>query len=523
MKGSNICDDGQKKVLLLHFAGVKIQQLFDSLPEIEFPNGKGPLLNIIEYVPHMTDYEMALIKLNKFFQREKNYTFERHILRQMSQLSDEKIDRFVIRLQKQAKRCNFNDQEKENVKDQVISGCRSINLRRELLKKGCANLEEILRVANIFETVADQEKAFVIEQKTVCVSEEVNKIDVKTKSWNHRQSFESREIECNRCGFRGHKASAENCPAKGKLCNKCGGKDHFYRKCRSLKRVRNFNEKADCKDNVDSRNNSNVKRQKTENIDLITNVDNEYVFCITDCEVKNEIICKIGGIKIKIVVDSGSKFNLIDEKSWSDLKSKKVAVVNQRKGSDKIFKAYGGHLLIVIGVFEALIEVGNNNVSSDFYVIKGDGKCLLGRDTASLLGILKIDCDIQNIEEKLIEGEFNKIKDIAVEIPIKTDVKPVIQSYRRVPVALEEIVDKKIDELLKQGIIESVNGPSKWVSPLVIIPKRNDIRICVDMRRANEAVERENHPLPIMDDFLPHIRTGKFFSKLDIKNAFHQV
>lgn len=159
---------------------------------------------------------------------------------------------------------------------------------------------------------------------------------------------------------------------------------------------------------------------------------------------------------------------------------------------------------------------------ADFYVIKGDGKLLLGRDTAMTLGILKIDCDVHNIEEKPDE-ELSKIKDVVVEIPIKKEANPIMQSYRRVPVALEEAVDKKIEELLKQGIIEPVDGPSKWVSPVVIIPKENDVRICVDMRRANEAVERENHPLPTMEDFLPHIWKGKWFTKLDIKNAFHQV
>lgn len=34
---------------------------------------------------------------------------------------------------------------------------------------------------------------------------------------------------------------------------------------------------------------------------------------------------------------------------------------------------------------------------------------------------------------------------------------------------------------------------------------------------------RENHPLPTIEDFLPYIGRGKFFSKLDIENAFHQV
>lgn len=43
------------------------------------------------------------------------------------------------------------------------------------------------------------------------------------------------------------------------------------------------------------------------------------------------------------------------------------------------------------------------------------------------------------------------------------------------------------------------------------------------MKRANEAVIRENYPLPTMEDFLPHIGKGRVFTKLDVKDAFHQV
>lgn len=80
---------------------------------------------------------------------------------------------------------------------------------------------------------------------------------------------------------------------------------------------------------------------------------------------------------------------------------------------------------------------------------------------------------------------------------------------------LQAAVDEKIEELLEKGIIEKVNEPSPWISPVVPVLKTDDIRICIDMRRANEAVLRENHPLPTME--------AKLFTKLDIKNAFHQV
>ncbi|CAM1154209.1 Uncharacterised protein r2_g4246 [Pycnogonum litorale] len=73
-------------------------------------------------------------------------------------------------------------------------------------------------------------------------------------------------------------------------------------------------------------------------------------------------------------------------------------------------------------------------------------------------------------------------------------------------------------------IIEKVNGPSIWVSPVVVIPKVNgDIRLCVDMRRANVAVMRERFPIPTIDEVLQDLDGGKVFSKLDIKWAYHQI
>lgn len=58
--------------------------------------------------------------------------------------------------------------------------------------------------------------------------------------------------------------------------------------------------------------------------------------------------------------------------------------------------------------------------------------------------------------------------------------------------------------MLDKDIIEPVNGPSRWISSIVPIIKGNgEIRICIDMRRANEAILRENHPLPTMDYLLP--------------------
>ncbi|XP_030747091.1 uncharacterized protein K02A2.6-like [Sitophilus oryzae] len=220
-----------------------------------------------------------------------------------------------------------------------------------------------------------------------------------------------------------------------------------------------------------------------------------------------------------MLIDSGSKSNLITDKSWVYLKQNKVKIFNQVRNPDKVFLAYGSKTpLNIIGSFEAEIQVGQNIKVDTFYVIKGGTKNLIGKNTATALGILKIGFHINVIES------FPKFKNVIVDIPIDESVTPVVQPYRRIPVPLEAKVEAKLLELIESDIIEAVNEPSKWVSPIVPVLKENgEIRICIDMRRANKAIMRENHPLPTMDVLLPNFKNAKVFSRLDIRNAFHQL
>ena len=71
---------------------------------------------------------------------------------------------------------------------------------------------------------------------------------------------------------------------------------------------------------------------------------------------------------------------------------------------------------------------------------------------------------------------------------------------------------------MDRDIIEPVEGPTPWVSPVVVVPKPSaDIRLCVDMTKANEAIVRERNPIPTVDDILYQLNWSKVCSKLDLK------
>ena len=64
-----------------------------------------------------------------------------------------------------------------------------------------------------------------------------------------------------------------------------------------------------------------------------------------------------------------------------------------------------------------------------------------------------------------------------------------------------------------QRIIEKVEGRTPWISPLVVIPKANgDIRLCIDMRMPNRAIQRERHPTPTIDDLVDALNGATVFS-----------
>ena len=54
-------------------------------------------------------------------------------------------------------------------------------------------------------------------------------------------------------------------------------------------------------------------------------------------------------------------------------------------------------------------------------------------------------------------------------------------------------------------------------------PGKDDVRICVDMRCANEAIQREKIPIPTVDEVLEELNGSTVFSKLDMNMGFHQI
>ena len=85
-------------------------------------------------------------------------------------------------------------------------------------------------------------------------------------------------------------------------------------------------------------------------------------------------------------------------------------------------------------------------------------------------------------------------------------------------------MEKELKRLEDLDIIEKAEGPTPWVSPLVVVPKKNgEVRLCVDMREANKAVKRVKHLMPTIDELITDLNGSTVFSTLDLASAYHQL
>ena len=95
---------------------------------------------------------------------------------------------------------------------------------------------------------------------------------------------------------------------------------------------------------------------------------------------------------------------------------------------------------------------------------------------------------------------------------LKPDHKPARHAPRKVPVHLETAFKEEIKSLVKQGILEEVKEHTDWVNSYVIVEKgtgnhhspshtvKKKLRICLDPRDLNEALEREPYHTRSVDE-----------------------
>jgi hypothetical protein len=112
-------------------------------------------------------------------------------------------------------------------------------------------------------------------------------------------------------------------------------------------------------------------------------------------------------------------------------------------------------------------------------------------------------------------------------IPVEPGTEPINTRPYRLPVWQKLEVEKQVQQLLRDGIIEQSTSP--WSSPILVVPKKMDasgqqkFRLVVDYRKLNEKTVGNAYPLPDITEILDQLGQAKYFSCLDFAMGYHQI
>ena len=127
----------------------------------------------------------------------------------------------------------------------------------------------------------------------------------------------------------------------------------------------------------------------------------------------------------------------------------------------------------------------------------------------------------RNKEVFSLHGELGRYKGMPFTIDTG-EARPIRQMPRKVPHHLKVEIDKQLDQMLEQGVIEPSSSP--WASPICLVKKKDgSLRFCVDYRKLNAVTKADAFPIPNMGDCLSSLGGSKFFSALDLASGYWQV
>ena len=503
MTALGIQNPQQKKAILVYYAGEEFGRTLDNLP------GVGDTC------------DSALAAFDTYVKPHSNAEFLIYQFRKATQDENETMDKFHMRLRQLSQDCGFTDTDKE-IRTQIVQGCSSSRLRRKILQESGKSLEDILKMARAMELSETQ-----AENMEKPRTDGVNFVKTKhgsgkSSGFQKKKKFESSsktEKKSRPCWFCGgnYPHTSGKCPATGKTCNLCKKTGHFAKMCRSSKKTTGTDVRA-------VEENSREENSR-EDVFAVNQHDQNGV---------DHIRVKTGGISFEMIVDTGTKRNIIDRQTLNQFKKKPTLIK-----SDLKLMPYGcSRPLPIMGKFKTTLKISeNNSTEAEIFVInKEKSGNLMSRQTAISLGLYKpkAQADVAAIKESssdflseyadLFKG-IGKLKNFQVHLHVDPKASPVAQPHRRIPFNLRDKVEAKIRELEDLDIIEEIDGePTPWISPIVCAPKKsNEIRMCVDMRVVNQFIMRERHLTPTLNEIMAEVNGARYFSKLDLNNGYHQL
>ena len=274
---------------------------------------------------------------------------------------------------------------------------------------------------------------------------------------------------------------------------------------------------------------------------------------------------ELGGVKAEVMPDSGSSVSLVRKQMLSGITE--FECFNSSAMHLKLVTASGAELP-VLGHIRSSIRIGEIELLHTFAVVESlVASVILGIDflhenglvldftqtpvqvrqatvgSCSITPLLETPVDAvdecavpdfgrlpvwncQNLWDQISQPFWNSIRTCSRQSQVQqrspSTGNPVRVLPRCIPAQYREEVQKQLEEMLDQGIIEESSSP--WMAPAVYVQKKSgELRMCVDYRELNKQTAKDAYLLPLPDEVQDKLAQSKIFSTLDLKSGYWQL
>ncbi|XP_055622656.1 uncharacterized protein K02A2.6-like [Toxorhynchites rutilus septentrionalis] len=486
--------------------------------------------------------ETALEAIRKKVIVKRNVVVDRLDFFSAVQSSQESIDEYASRLKTLAKTAKLEQLETDLIAFKVITSNKWSNMRAKLLAIEDITLTKAVDMCRAEEITAMRSQDLVIRKAEM----EVNKVKSKYRSRKQEQ-------RCKFCGD-AHEFTKGSCPAFGKRCHRCKGKNHFERVCklgssksktRKFKKVKKIKDGSSESEEESSTCNEASSEDSDDECEIGKIVDNSNkggsVLAQLNLKFSDE------WTKVECELDTGANTSLIG-REWLDKLSgtTKVDILPSKLR----LQSFGGNPIKVLGQVKIPCHRKGRRFRLVLQVVDVNHRPLLSAKASRMLGFVKFcksvtfsKTDSTNSEhntlnvyrikaQKIVEeyhtlfqgyGKFTG----TVSLEVDETIQPSIQPPRRVPIAMREKLKKELKQLETDGLIVKEVMHTEWVSNIVVVQRGDsesrNIRICLDPIPLNKAIKRPHLQFNTLDEILPELGKAKIFSTMDAKKGFWHV
>lgn len=501
-----------------------------------------------------------LEELWKFFEGQLkmnvNFRIHRLHLMQYRQRPEENIDDFMTKARTLALKCQFTDEElnelNERLIELIIASTPHDALRNDLYSKPQGySLADVLTEGGKYEALS-------------AGNEQLNQLGLTTAEKVHA-IFRGRT-----CQNYGRSHQPRQCPAYNDECSACGAKGHWARCCRNNRRQQKL-DPTPCRRSKShpppkkhyKLNQTTKGRYKTQHKARVDVVDcekpeEEYVYkqqfhSITLSEkcmhsINNNPPRDEAYTTLNVRPPTYQAMDTLHLGTFKQMYGSNTSTYKRLKKNNTKLSAYSGHEIPCYGTINIQCQYKDSRwVSAKFYVVDVPGPAVVGLPTSELLNLVTLHVDAvkqkaDNSKENrqqtkqritncndLIQAYPNQFDHVGnfkgtAKLILKPDAEPFIDPPRKCSIHIKDKLQDELNKLVAQDVLRKVEHHTDWCSSLALSTKKDrTLRICLDLQKLNASLKRCSHKIPSVEELNPRFANAKIFSKLDAKAGYWSI